>query len=108
FFLSTRGRHTSFARDWSSDVCSSDLHAVLQRAMFEVDADARLGFPIVGLSELYVDPAVAHLQSHGAELHFGAPVRALALEGEARSEERGVGVGGRCRGGLEASVVIEV
>src|SRR6266511_2344382 len=26
FFLSSRRRHTSFSRDWSSDVCSSDLH----------------------------------------------------------------------------------
>src|SRR5690606_40094657 len=25
FFLSGRRRHTSFSRDWSSDVCSSDL-----------------------------------------------------------------------------------
>src|SRR5690606_40404476 len=24
-FFSSRGRHTSFSRDWSSDVCSSDL-----------------------------------------------------------------------------------
>src|SRR5690606_39562246 len=26
-FFSSRGRHTSFSRDWSSDVCSSDLAA---------------------------------------------------------------------------------
>src|SRR5690606_40178774 len=25
FFVSSRRRHTSFSRDWSSDVCSSDL-----------------------------------------------------------------------------------
>src|SRR5690606_40900851 len=25
FFISSRRRHTSFSRDWSSDVCSSDL-----------------------------------------------------------------------------------
>src|SRR5690606_40738757 len=25
FFLSSRRRHTRFSRDWSSDVCSSDL-----------------------------------------------------------------------------------
>src|SRR5207302_6230248 len=25
FFFSSRSRHTSFSRDWSSDVCSSDL-----------------------------------------------------------------------------------
>src|SRR6266849_10107205 len=27
FFFSSRGRHTSSPRDWSSDVCSSDLFA---------------------------------------------------------------------------------
>src|SRR6266542_5275372 len=27
FFFSSRRRHTSCYRDWSSDVCSSDLHA---------------------------------------------------------------------------------
>src|SRR5690606_40299578 len=25
-FFSSRGRHTRFSRDWSSDVCSSDLN----------------------------------------------------------------------------------
>src|SRR5690606_40861250 len=30
FFFSSRRRHTRFSRDWSSDVCSSDLDA-LQR-----------------------------------------------------------------------------
>src|SRR5699024_3275935 len=29
FFFSSRRRHTSSKRDWSSDVCSSDLQAVL-------------------------------------------------------------------------------
>src|SRR5690606_7529497 len=27
FFFSSRGRHTRFSRDWSSDVCSSDLQS---------------------------------------------------------------------------------
>src|SRR5690606_40644679 len=27
FFFSSRRRHTRFSRDWSSDVCSSDLEA---------------------------------------------------------------------------------
>src|SRR5690606_40448257 len=31
FFFSSRRRHTRFSRDWSSDVCSSDLkRAILQ------------------------------------------------------------------------------
>src|SRR2546422_20417 len=32
FFFSSRRRHTRCSRDWSSDVCSSDLHLVQQRA----------------------------------------------------------------------------
>src|SRR5690606_41025723 len=28
FFFSSRRRHTRFSRDWSSDVCSSDLGAL--------------------------------------------------------------------------------
>src|SRR5215475_15838179 len=31
FFFSSRRRHTRFSRDWSSDVCSSDLVAAAQR-----------------------------------------------------------------------------
>src|SRR5690625_8022826 len=30
FFFSSRRRHTRWPRDWSSDVCSSDLKAVLE------------------------------------------------------------------------------
>src|SRR5947209_16537602 len=29
FFFSSRRRHTSYCRDWSSDVCSSDLNEVV-------------------------------------------------------------------------------
>src|SRR5690606_41059116 len=29
FFFSSRRRHTRFSRDWSSDVCSSDLEFVV-------------------------------------------------------------------------------
>src|SRR5207253_6232260 len=32
FFFSSRRRHTSWPRDWSSDVCSSDLHALHKEA----------------------------------------------------------------------------
>src|SRR5690606_34754064 len=33
FFFSSRRRHTRFSRDWSSDVCSSDLFIFLQPGM---------------------------------------------------------------------------
>src|SRR5690606_40955538 len=50
FFFSSRRRHTRFSRDWSSDVCSSDLLAV------------------VGLAIRYVLPKLLHLLSHSQEL----------------------------------------
>src|SRR5690606_21546029 len=33
FFFSSRRRHTRFSRDWSSDVCSSDLRVFTQNAV---------------------------------------------------------------------------
>src|SRR5436309_5266448 len=41
FFFSSRRRHTRFSRDWSSDVCSSDLPCRLQRQ----DSGGRLLLP---------------------------------------------------------------
>src|SRR5690606_39516769 len=37
-FFSSRRRHTSFSRDWSSDVCSSDLIAAICAAPAVLDA----------------------------------------------------------------------
>src|SRR5690606_39527890 len=42
FFFSSRRRHTRFSRDWSSDVCSSDLdhQHVKVGALVHLDASA--------------------------------------------------------------------
>src|SRR5690606_40376278 len=37
FFFSSRRRHTSFSRDWSSDVCSSDLFCVVNAPFYELE-----------------------------------------------------------------------
>src|SRR5690606_41051483 len=37
FFFSSRRRHTRFSRDWSSDVCSSDLDEIQKTMMEECD-----------------------------------------------------------------------
>src|SRR6266511_1122041 len=37
FFFSSRRRHTRFSRDWSSDVCSSDLHRVVAADFVSLD-----------------------------------------------------------------------
>src|SRR5437660_9596004 len=43
FFFSSRRRHTRWPRDWSSDVCSSDLYCLLSLARRHgVQAEARL------------------------------------------------------------------
>src|SRR5690606_41074895 len=38
FFFSSRRRHTRFSRDWSSDVCSSDLLATVDMALWDLFA----------------------------------------------------------------------
>src|SRR5690606_40127540 len=35
FFFSSRRRHTRFSRDWSSDVCSSDLSRLEKETNFQ-------------------------------------------------------------------------
>src|SRR5690606_9944728 len=41
FFFSSRRRHTRFSRDWSSDVCSSDLFELLKNG--EIDSFSSAG-----------------------------------------------------------------
>src|SRR5690606_40414765 len=44
FFFSSRRRHTRFSRDWSSDVCSSDLVPTLDgRATIQIPAGTQTG-----------------------------------------------------------------
>src|SRR5690606_40323049 len=55
FFFSSRRRHTRFSRDWSSDVCSSDLGLVGARRDQRVQARF-LAIPRIGgrpLGRLY-------------------------------------------------------
>src|SRR5580704_19101456 len=42
FFFSSRRRHTRWTGDWSSDVCSSDLHLGYDASPWLDDADAIL------------------------------------------------------------------
>src|SRR3712207_9201436 len=43
FFFSSRRRHTRYGRDWSSDVCSSDLAAAIAAGPGQVLADLGCG-----------------------------------------------------------------
>src|SRR5215475_14604236 len=57
FFFSSRRRHTRFSRDWSSDVCSSDLAGVASMAaVFNVSLRRRPGVALVmaGLHQIAI------------------------------------------------------
>src|SRR5690606_40922684 len=44
FFFSSRRRHTRFSRDWSSDVCSSDLSNPEERTPVAIVRDLSLTY----------------------------------------------------------------
>src|SRR5690606_39836318 len=89
FFFSSRRRHTRFSRDWSSDVCSSDL---LRRIPTPCSA------PLPGGTRATSARTPARTKEADHErLHppWRGPCRAC------RSEERRVGKECRSRGGRE-------
>src|SRR5690606_41078513 len=61
FFFSSRSRHTSFSRDWSSDVCSSDLGA--GRLAEPDDAPPAL-VVVAALPDVTGDVVAAELTAH--------------------------------------------
>src|SRR5690606_39654353 len=81
FFFSSRRRHTRFSRDWSSDVCSSDLtcHGISLRLKQASSVGGTMGSRLdLGQREC---PCPEAEQGHGS----------------GRSEERRVGKEGRSR-----------
>src|SRR5690606_39870729 len=98
-FFSSRRRHTRFSRDWSSDVCSSDLYLV-------VNVMSSMLF-LVAIAVTYAATGsvnLAQLAIRIGELPDGLQgvIQALLLIvfsiKAARSEERRVGKEGRWRG----------
>src|SRR5690606_40416532 len=91
FFFSSRRRHTRFSRDWSSDVCSSDL----ELGPFGRDHAGLEAQRVAALDEIAEQPEAAG-RRRDREVH-----RRLDLDvapGRLRSEERRVGKEGRARG----------
>src|SRR5690606_39984314 len=96
FFFSSRRRHTSFSRDWSSDVCSSDLtdrsHGDPLLEVEQVSRDyGQGGFWPRGRTTLRAVDKVSLTIARG---------ECVALVGPSRSEERRVGK--ECRSPLSA------
>src|SRR5690606_39476613 len=97
FFFSSRRRHTRFSRDWSSDVCSSDLWDMTLSGELAPHVWFTLRNLLVGLGFGAVGGVAA------AWGLYKAPRLAALLEGplvvfQTRSEERRVGKERRRRG----------
>src|SRR5207249_9574719 len=100
FFFSSRRRHTISKRDWSSDVCSSDLPVTVTHGTNQV----------VGTeTQAILDGFAAELSSTGPPprpaLWDGCTAQRIARvlrQTLGRSEERRVGKEGRSGGGREA------
>src|SRR5690606_8095904 len=71
FFFSSRRRHTRFSRDWSSDVCSSDLlQSLAQRhqALLEAAAEQEAQLVALALEAERLAQRVQELESLGEEI----------------------------------------
>src|SRR2546429_4236622 len=76
FFFSSRRRHTRCSRDWSSDVCSSDLHG-----------DG------AGAARALVPEVAPGGGGHGGPVHAAVLVEALVLAEHQGRAQRGRDVG---------------
>src|SRR5690606_39407413 len=90
FFFSSRRRHTRFSRDWSSDVCSSDLkyetgkdYPIYLRRKDEQGAQQQVIFDCNAMAEGH-----SYFNLNGINI---SPDNKLAVFGVDRSEERRVG-----------------
>src|SRR3712207_6867381 len=103
FFFSSRRRHTRYWRDWSSDVCSSDL---AEQGEIAVDIHTARPGIVIGKGGSEVDALRNDLERltgkkvqvnvrevSRPELNASLVAESIAeqLEGRARSEERRVG-----------------
>src|SRR3989454_6527431 len=78
FFFSSRRRHTRLQGDWSSDVCSSDLVALVETARFwpgEEANDAAFAQTLAALGDFYVNDAFG--SAHRAHASTEAVARLL-------------------------------
>src|SRR5207245_3469711 len=101
YFFSSRRRHTRCYRDWSSDVCSSDLEN------FRHVPDSRSGL-IMGDFHRWASREGRRVWQGALNVGFSAFHEGWGAgktdpRGGHRSEERRVGKGGRTRGASESA-----
>src|SRR5690606_40812756 len=91
FFFSSRRRHTRFSRDWSSDVCSSDL-ATLAPTMCTPKISS-----VLASANIFTNPLVSSLARALPNALNGNCPALYSTPSALRSEERRVGKEDRSR-----------
>src|SRR5690625_4504982 len=81
FFFSSRRRHTRWPRDWSSDVCSSDLVAGSAAGVTALQMDIK----IEGINEEIMERALE--QAHAARLHILEQMNEVIAQSRAEISE---------------------
>src|SRR5699024_11938708 len=103
FFFSSRRRHTSSKRDWSSDVCSSDLDRFWNRESVRVSYAGHTGGDRSGL-QLFVGGPCPHppagRQKRSEERRVG---KECIARGEAAQEQQDVTASIAMGAGVERS-----
>src|SRR5690606_40339315 len=97
-------RHTRFSRDWSSDVCSSDLDNDEQAMTVVFEDNKEVKYEFSQLDELELAYAISIHKSQGSEfpvvlipIAWGPPMLMTRNLLYTRSEERRVGKEARYR-----------
>src|SRR5699024_11997466 len=69
FFFSSRRRHTRSKRDWSSDVCSSDLIPAFCDIVVMVEGNASMYLGSPRMAEKVIGEKVSLEEMGGAKMH---------------------------------------
>src|SRR2546430_10848539 len=93
FFFSSRRRHTIFDCDWSSDVCSSDLHSVA----YLTEQLGQRGYVVSPATVYRLLDDLGYSLKANRKRFTGPPHPDRDRQFEYRSEERRVGKEGRSR-----------
>src|SRR5699024_11375161 len=97
FFFSSRRRHTRSKRDWSSDVCSSDLRWLKWLLWIGGIVIAIGGIALIALT-MYLNKSKPKIDG---ETIVQVLDEEVIVTRDQRSEERRVGKECRCRTGME-------
>src|SRR5690606_40051535 len=91
--FSSRRRHTRFSRDWSSDVCSSDLFTLQQNDHSSVEPSANTSTSLIPdlVSQLVESMRLQITPEHSQVRIALRPEELGHVEVRIRSEERRVG-----------------